>query len=152
MTIQNYKVYKALAEDITMPYIWVSNPPRPRHIAKITNHEAKKSIFCKVLEADSSFKKRYNKRTRKKHFSESSESFEFIVINGWYRERLGIENIEKEKPNANLEIKQAYLCRWCPLSLYAQIRAAIAHPDYSVKLAVILGILGLALGIISLCR
>jgi hypothetical protein len=149
MTIQNYKVYKALAEDITMPYIWVSDPQRPRQIAKIINHEAGQSIFCKVLKIDGSFIKRYEKQTGKKPISESSES---IVINGWYRESLGIEKIEKENCNVNLKIKQTCLCQWCPLSLYAQIRAAFDHPDYSVKLAVILGILGLVLGIISLCR
>ena len=111
MTIQKYKVYKALAEDITMPYIWVSDPQRPGQIAKIINHEARQSIFCKVLKIDGRFIKRYEKRMGENTFIKSTKS---IVINGWYRESLGIEKIEKGNCNVNLEIKQTCLCQWCP--------------------------------------
>jgi hypothetical protein len=144
MIRQNYKVYKALAEDITMPYTWVSNPPKPRRIARITNHETGKTIFCKLLEIDKSFRNRYNSKDR----CPLSSTDHVIVLNGWYRKRLEIEKTGNEF-KTNLEINQEAYERWV-FSFYAEIRAALAHPDYNVKLAVILGIIGLMLGIISL--
>jgi hypothetical protein len=106
MTRQNYKVYKALAEDITMPYTWVSTPLRPRQIAKITNHNTGQYIFCKILEIDKSFRNRYNSKDR----CPLSSTDHVIVLNGWCRNLLGIEK-RGNKFKTNLEIKQAYE-RW----------------------------------------
>lgn len=151
MTRGKYKVFVALSEDISAPYIWVSNLPiqLQRKIVKLTNHDEDKSVVCQVLSGDQNFKKRYDQSANTSKLLHTLDSV--VVMNGWYRDRLKTT----KGCYADLEIQP--ICRWLPW--LALIRASRSHPDYSIRLAghlallsVILGFVGLALGIISLCR
>ena len=138
----------ALAEDINSPYLWFSDLPCPsREIVKVVNKNNSKSIWCEVIKASNNYIKRYNQISRTFNISRNDP---FIVVNSWYRVKLGIKKNEKY----NIEIKKSIMPR-----LVKQLCASYNHPDNTVRLAVNLaivsvglGLLGLILGLISLLR
>ena len=148
MSVNNYITRVALAEDINNPFVWFSELPcNSREIVKITNKNTSKSIWCEVVKASGNFIERYNRNPRT---NEIKEDIPFIVLNEWYREKLGLNKNE----TANIEIKVSKM----PL-FFRQIQASYIHPDNTVRLAVdlafvsvALGAIGLLLGIISLCK
>ena len=149
MTRQKYRVYAALSEDISAPYIWASNLPiQQRPIAKITNLDTNSSVVCQVLRVDQNFRKKYNRSPNTLNLPATDP---VVVMNKWYRSRLGIT----KEFDSDLEIGPI----WQWFHWLAEIQASYSHPDHNIRLAVklallsvILGLVGLALGIISLYR
>ena len=131
----------ALVEDINSPYLWFSDLPCPsREIVKVkvTNKNNSKSIWCEVIKASNNYIKRYNQRNRTYNISRNDP---FIVVNSWYRVKLGI----KKNEEYNIEIKQGIRPR-----LVKQLCASYNHPDNTVRLAVILAIISVGLGLLGL--
>ncbi|MET0105865.1 MAG: hypothetical protein ABW072_12105 [Sedimenticola sp.] len=146
--MKEYQIFVSLEKDIAAPFIWVTNPGVPsRTVAKITNPDSKKHVYCEILEMDVNYRGNYNGTTHTRNITEGIES---AVVNSWYRQRLGLVKNEK----ANLEI--TIPC--CTPQIMRQIKAGLSHPDSAVRLAcdlavvsVLLGTTGLALGVLSLC-
>ncbi|WP_435106886.1 hypothetical protein [Arhodomonas sp. AD133] len=146
--MKEYQIFAALKAEISAPFVWLTSPGVPsRSIAKLKNPSNKKSIYCEVLIVDENFRANYNEA---KHTNKIAQAEEAAVINGWYRQRLGIEKNEK----AQLEVT---LPGWQPLPLL-QIQAGLSHPDNAVRIAcdlavvsVALGAIGLVLGVVAIC-
>lgn len=144
----SYIVRVSLAEDINAPYIWFSSLPcKSREIVKLTNTANQKSVWCEAIVASNNFIDRYNKNKRTKNISRDHP---FAIFNEWYRDELGIS--KNEQSNIKITVSRQ------PIFI-RQLFASYKHPDNTVRLAadlafvsVILGGIGLALGIISLCR
>ncbi len=147
MASNKYIIKAALSEDINSSYIWFSSLPcSSREIVKIINTNTAKTVWCEVIVADDNYIKRYNQNPKTKDIN---KDIPFIVMNEWYREKLGLNK------NIYCEIKIKSL--WIPASI-RQLYASLAHPDNTVRLAaylafisVGLGVAGLILGFISLC-
>ncbi|MCG7990594.1 MAG: hypothetical protein JAY98_03545 [Candidatus Thiodiazotropha lotti] len=107
----------------------------PRSIVKVTNKINQKVVYCEVLAIDRNFRQEYNYPPREN----ISQNERTIVINGWYRKRLG--NIET-KLMYDLEILQDN-------SWWGKLRANTGHPQVVVRLATWLGIISVTLGILG---
>lgn len=138
----------ALSEDINAPYVWLSEIPcNSRDIVKITNSDTTKSIWCEVVKTSDNYIKRYNNNERTLPIGSSKA---FIVANSWYRNKLGL--VKNTESNITLKTSRYPL-------FVKQLLASYTHPDNAVRLAtdialvsLFLGIVGLVLGIISLCK
>ena len=138
----------ALSEDINAPYVWLSETPcNSRDIVKITNIDTTKSIWCEVVKASDNYIKRYNNNVRTLSISSNKP---FIVANSWYRNKLDL--VKNTESNITLKTSRYPL-------FVKQLLASYTHPDNAVRLAtdialvsLFLGIVGLVLGIISLCK
>ena len=139
------KLFAALREDMHQGWVWLQYPNlSARSIVKITNPTNEKSIYCEALQIDSNFRAIYNQSPR--IIIDNPQTA--IVINGWYRARLGGLLTQENIP---LTIKP------CD-SVCGRIMACIHHPQTVVRVAawlglisIILGFIGLALGLMSLC-
>ncbi len=132
-----FKVYAALSEDINNGWVWL--PERvvaSRSVVKITNTNSPKSVICEALNIGPNFLKRYNKRGR--YTIEKNETA--IVLNEWYRKKLGI-NKTQEICEFQVDLKDGF---------WGHISASLNHPQIVVRLATKLGILSVILGFIGL--
>jgi len=142
----NYWVLAALYDDLNQGWIWITSTGfKPRSIVRIKNTKSKKKIYCECLQIDENYRNIYNKSPRKT----IENNIATITINEWYRRRLG--DI-KTREYYDLEIKPANC-------LCGKLLANFQHPQIVVRLAtwlalisVILGILGITLGIVSICK
>ncbi|MBD3843599.1 MAG: hypothetical protein IE909_17320 [Campylobacterales bacterium] len=136
-----YTFYASLHEDIDSGSIWISNySGKCRAIVKIKHLDNKKSVYCEALKIENNFLNRYNGGNRK----ELKSDVQAIVANQWYRTKLGIASTGNEE---SIEIKEINnkLC-----IIYATIRACLQHPQLIIRLSTTLGLLGVALGVISI--
>jgi len=141
-----YKIFFSLFEEMNSGWVWIGTPKvNQRAIIKITNKENGKKIYCEALLIDNNFLNKYNNVPR--IFIENSDNP--IVINEWYRKKLG--NIEAQS-EYDLEIEEKD-------NLWGKLRACSHHPQIIVRtstwlciISAILGLLGLFLGIISLIK
>ena len=139
------KLFAALPEDVHQGWVWLQDPNlSARSIIKITNPENEKSFYCEALQIDANFRAIYNQLPR----STINNPLSAIVINGWYRARLGGLATQED---VSLTIEP---CN----SLYGRFMACIHHPQAVVRVAawlglisIFLGFFGLVLGVISLC-
>jgi len=146
--IKKYITRVSLAEDINNPFIWFSELPcNSREIVKLINMDSSKSVWCEVVKASDNFIERYNCNERTFNVEKKTP---FLVVNQWYRNNLGLVKNEQ----SNIKISHTSTPK-----LLKQFLASYDHPDNTVRLAVILafisitlGIIGLFLGIISLCK
>ena len=131
------KIYASLTEHISEGFVWLKiDGISTRGIVKITNPCNGKSIFCEALKIERNFLKSYNQSPRYKINSPELT----IVMNGWYRSRLGGLTTQHEYP---LQIEQAN-------SWFGRIQACWHHPKVTARIAVLLGFLSVSLGVIGL--
>lgn len=117
--------------------MWLHKPGLPpRCVVKIKNPENGRIVFCEALQFDDNFLQQYNQDSR--HKIDSKESS--IVMSGWYRARLG--GLETQREYA-LEITDAHSC-------WGKMRTCMHHPQTVVRVAVWLGLLSLALGLVGM--
>lgn len=146
-----YKIFAAMYEDLDKGHIWIpkgtlepknQRPIRPRRpIAKITN--GNESIHCEVLEFDENFLKRYSKPGSGRIEITSTEE-NIVVINDWYREKLGIGETNKySKEEVKLQITT-------DTSYFRGVWACFDHPQVIVRIATYLAIIGLILGFLGM--
>ena len=130
------KIYASLSEHIGEGFVWLRKAGLPtRGIVKITNPDSGRSVFCEALKFEDNFLKKYNQAPRLNIDNPDLS----IVMNGWYRARLGDLKTQCEYP---LEIAEAN--SWC-----GKIRACMHHPQVVVRVAVWLGLLSVALGVVG---
>lgn len=140
-----YLILAALYEELNQGWIWITNLDyKPRSIVRIKSTKSKKKIYCECLQIDDNYINIYNKPSRK----EIENNIPTITMNEWYRKRLGITNT---KYYYDLEIKPSN-CLW------GKLCANLQHPQIVVRMATVLalcsvglGILSLILGLVSIC-
>jgi hypothetical protein len=130
------RVYASLDDDIAEGFVWLRKPGLPaRGIVKITHSESGRSVFCEALQFEDNFLNKYNHSPRFTIANPDSS----VVMSGWYRARLGELQTQREYP---LHIDPAD-------SAYGKIRACMQHPQVVVRVAVWLGLLSVALGVVG---
>jgi hypothetical protein len=138
------KIFASLFEDAQQGWVWSNYCGLPpRSVVQITNASNGRSIWCESLVIDGNYLRRYNDGGRI-HIESPSEA---IVMNEWYRSKLGYRTQETVQA---MTIAPAN-------NLWGRFRACTDHPQVVVRVAawlgfigVVLGILGIALGILSL--
>ncbi|HEY1205180.1 MAG: hypothetical protein ABSH46_18680 [Bryobacteraceae bacterium] len=147
---KQYKLYAALHEDIAQGFVWLKYPDLPaRCIVKLTynSNGHRRAVFCEALQFDKNFLRRYNEQLRCTIKDDESSLASSMVINHWYRARLG-------RPGAPLETKREYPLevkaydRWYN-TWYGKLRACMGHPQIVVRVAVCMALLSAALGSLS---
>lgn len=135
------KVYASLREDIHQGWVWLDNSCREtRSVIKITNKKNSKKIYCEAMDFDKNYIEIYNedKSVVKRYRIDNPEVS--IVINNWYRAKLGIPNTQIF---VELEIKTPLIKKW------GQMWACFDHPQIIVRSAMALGIISVFLGVIG---
>jgi len=146
---KGFKIYAALLEEIEFGHVWIQEgslvsanfrSARPRRpILKIVN--GRKRIYCEGLEFDENFMRRYNSETR---LEIPSKCARIVVMNEWYRVKLGIPATYKV---SNREIDLVILAT---NSHFARLRSCLDHPQLIVRVSTWLGIVGAFSGITGL--
>ena len=96
--------------------------------------------MCEKRILDKNYIKVYNNKSTTKRIDENKIE-ESIVINAFYRNKLGIDNTQEI---VKLKIVEANGC------IDKYIRAPLHHPNSFVRMGIILGIISMILGVIGL--
>jgi len=132
-----YKVLASTRMDMNEGWVWLSGHDfAPRSIIEIKNNSNGAVVYCEALEIDDNFMQEYNQAPRISITRDENT----IVMNGWYRSRLG--GIETKKYH-DLKVSEAN-------GLWGRFRASTGHPQVVVRLATWLGVISVALGIVSI--
>lgn len=147
--MKNYKILASQKEDINSPSIWILDKDIDSRVLCKISVDKGNSVWVDVQTIDDNFINNYNGNPNTLNIKEKEPT---IVINEWYRKKL------------NIKTKTYYDIKICPnkcgfLYPIRQMQAALQHPDNSVRIcadltmiSVVLGLIGLALGIISLIK
>jgi hypothetical protein len=151
-----FEIRPAPPENIDSGAVWLSLPSHVPHRSnvKITNSTAHKSIYCEALAIDWNFVDRYNSRMKTSapqrvladvHYDArdcalpDSQGRSLLFISDHYRARLG--DLTKF---GEYDLGVSLAAPW-----WGQTWACLQHPQLSIRLATLLGLLGLGLGILS---
>jgi hypothetical protein len=145
--LDSYWIYAALHEETKEGWVWLpANPALTSIHVHIRNPHNNRSVYCERRTADENFRQTYNSPSGTKRLPESEK---FIVLNSWYREQLGIFDTKIAMP---LDIQDAP--GWM-----AALRAFTAHPNPAIRVSMVLafislalGLTGIAIGLLSLCK
>jgi len=133
-----YRVLASLRQDMNEGWVWIKNAGlEPRSIVEIKNMKNRKKIYCECLEIEKKFLKEYNQSPRT---TISDKDNNVIIMNSWYRKRLGGL---KTKQEHELVIREAN-------HFGGKLMSNWGHPQVVVRLATKLAILSVILGIISI--
>ena len=138
------RIYSALHEDIADGFVWLKQQDlSPRSIVKITfKHNGRsRSVFCEALQFDCNFLNVYNDERSRRARIDSPESS--IVLNHWYRAKLGAEAPLETLKEYPLEVVSAN-------SPWGKWRACRHHPQIVVRIAAWLGFWSFVLGVAGL--
>jgi hypothetical protein len=142
------RIFAAREEDAHQGWVWLQDPSLPaRCVVKITNPATRTSVYCETLQIEGNFLREYNQSPRVTITNPASS----MVIGGWYRASLG--GLQTQTDVA-LEVQRCRGARgW-----WWRFKACIGHPQIVVRMAAWMGgiglvvsIIGLALGVASLC-
>lgn len=146
METKECKIFAAMYEGLDSGHIWVpvgtidNNGSLSRRIAKVCFGE--KSIHFDVLEFDSGYRKRYCESGSGRLLI-SIETENIVVINDWYRRKLGIgKNYKDSKIEVALDIRPN-------AAYFSGILACFDHPRVIAWIATWIGLLGATLGLIG---
>jgi hypothetical protein len=133
-----YTVFAALHEDTNAGWVWIGTKHGShRPTIRLKNTTNGKSVFCEALHIEDNFKSRYNSQRTTLPISVVATS---IVMNEWYRQRLGIGETQQ---SIDFDVRSAN--NWI-----GRFRANIAHPQVLVRQAMWLALLSVLLGGLSL--
>jgi hypothetical protein len=135
--VNNYKIFAALHEEAKEGWVWLPlDPDLATEHTHIRNPRNGRSIVCERRTADENFVGVYNSTHGTIRLPEFGK---FIVINAWYRERLGIFDTKAELP---LKVSNAS-------GLWASYRSFRLHPSPAIRTSILLAVISLILGIIG---
>lgn len=148
MIRKRFQVFASLFEESNSGWVWMPKEGdfTSRDHIEIKVPANRKSCVCWCRIIDANFLRNYNMPPRLK----IDKAEQALVINDYYR---GILDI---KSNHEYEVEITRVKRW---QYHKKIQALLCHPDNSIKLAtwlalwsVFLGVVGIFLGILSLCK
>lgn len=147
MRTKEDKVFAAMYEELDSGHIWIpigtidNYGSLSRRIAKVSFGE--KSIHCEVLELDPGYCKKYSEPGSGRLLI-ADETENIVVINDWYRRKLGIDQTYKDSMvEVALDIRLSAAC-------FSGLLACFDHPQVIVRIATWLGLLGATLGLIGI--
>lgn len=133
-----YKVLAALKDDMNQGWVWISHPQiLSRSIVEIKNKGNGKSVYCEALQIDENYKFAYKNGWT----CELPKSEAVITVNAWYRNKLKLT-----QTNQDYELGVS-----AENHLYGKLMANFQHPQVVVRVAMWLGCISVALGIIGVC-
>lgn len=145
---KTYKVYPALFEDVNSGWVWISeNIISERGIVKIERRDNGKSVFCEAIPMDENFLRHYNDK-KSRRIDIDGDAKNNVVINGWYRKKLGITKSLKKQRDYQLAIIP---CNCTPEWL-AGWRVMWHHPQVVVRTTLILAAISVGLAAISIWK
>lgn len=131
-----YRVYPALENDVDSSRIWIGGSLLDvRSVVCIVNIKTQRKVYCEGLKLDKNYLNKYLAADTNKIV----DSTIAVCMSLWYRKKLGIEgsNVDAE---LEIEVSNSWIGR---------IWSCLVHPQVVVRVAVLLGLLGLLLGGLS---
>ncbi|HHD6407032.1 hypothetical protein [Aeromonas salmonicida] len=111
-----YYVLASLAEDINSGWCWIKDSNvSNRSLVQIKNNDNGRSIVCEALSIDVNFKKIYENKSISKTNSSILDNHNTVLMNAWYREKLGIHETQVE-----YDLQIIFVTKWC---IYKRIKA-----------------------------
>jgi hypothetical protein len=139
MQTTQYLIRAALREDISSGWVWINTGNfEQRSIVLIKNPNTDKCIYCEILKIDKNFLKLYNKNGGGR--LNISENKPTLVINDWYRTKLGITST-----NINCEL----IILSC-MNIWGKLSANRQNPQNIVRITFWLSLISVFLGILSI--
>jgi len=136
--LNSYKVYVALDAEKKEGWVWLPfDAGLSAEYVTIRNPAKGLTAICERRIVDENFRGVYDSTEGTIHLPEHGQ---FIVMNAWYRQRLGIWDTRPELP---LELKDA--SGWLPI-----YRASRQHPNPIIRLSTNLAVLSVLLGLAGL--
>ncbi|HKT32302.1 MAG TPA: hypothetical protein VJS89_07415 [Gammaproteobacteria bacterium] len=137
MNEQSCIVYASLHTDLDSGYIWFAHLDikSVRSVFKIQNANNGKNVFAEILKIDDNFRRQYQN-------SQTLEKIDWqraVIINSWYRNKLGIE-----KTNCNVKLQITKSKPW------GGVCASLHHPNVSIRIGTWLGLIGISLGVLGI--
>lgn len=133
------KVFAALAEDINNGWVWLpEGMVNERTTVRIKSLNSGQSVYCEALLIGANYVKRYNANDNTYQINDKLET---IIVNEWYRKKLGIPKTQTE---TDFEIVE-----WD--NPIGHLFACLQHPQIVVRLASELAIISVLLGIVGIC-
>jgi hypothetical protein len=133
----NFKIFAALAEESLSPWIWSSyREYKSRTLVIVSLPDKSREICCEYRRIDANFEHIYRDRSRTLGITDPAAS---IVINEWYREKLGITT----QTETALDIRKTS-------GMIGNFRFYLTHPDRSMRFACHLAFVSVILGSIAL--
>jgi hypothetical protein len=143
--MEPFLILAALDTETREGWVWLPLPSKWAADVVSIKHDSH-SVICERRVVDENFRRLYESETRATLPTNES----FIVINAWYRQRLGINSA---RVKVSLEIREERGLWEKHVSVFWHHPSAIVRSNIQVALVSIgLGIVGLVLGIVSLCR
>jgi len=136
--MSSYKIYVALDTEKKEGWVWLPfDAGLSADFVAIRNPTNGWKIVCERRTVDENFRDVYNSTGSTIHLPEGGR---FIVMNAWYRQRLGILDT---KPDVSLEVSNSR--GW--LAMY---RASRQHPNPAIRMSISLAVLSIFLGLAGL--
>jgi hypothetical protein len=146
-----YEIRVAMASDAgsSVAYLFDSGKPAATRVYLRIKPLQGKVLWCEGVINDENYMTNYNKDPHRRKITSGVPT---LVAGGWYRHLLGIQ---RDQPNAplpktNLEIEVYSRSSGAWWRWWASMRVSQQHPVSTNRIAMNLGLLGTALGIISL--
>jgi hypothetical protein len=135
--LANYRIFAALHGEAKEGWVWMPlDPDLTTDLILIRNPRNGLSIVCERRTADENFRQAYNSTDGTISLPESDS---FIVMNGWYRQRLGLLDTRVAVP-INVENAMGW---WMSYRSFRQ------HPSPAVRVSITLGAISLVLGVLG---
>jgi hypothetical protein len=153
MRTKNFEIFRALKNQVNEGWVWIlreavehttGDPNNERPTVKISSKNGSQ-VVCEARIIYGTFVRDYdelpdaNERT-KNGDRKLKDAENPIIISAWYRWKLGIKKDDKK---VDLEIFDTD----CPID---KLLACYHHPQITVRVSYWLGIIGVALGILSI--
>ena len=128
-SVKTYLIYASLWDDKSEGNAWLKNCLPRRCVIRVENHINKKVIYCVGLLIENNFLKRYNSSelTKKIDIDACRSKGEPIVMNAWYRSKLGVSSGDKVALKINT--KPSFFPS--VVGIYWRVKACLDHPELS---------------------
>jgi hypothetical protein len=143
--MDHYLILASLYAESKEGWVWLPLSANwSTDLVRITYHN--RSVICERRVVDSNFRGIYQ-REKGAPFPTSEN---VVIMNAWYRQRLGINDTGVTLP---LEIEEVHGFWSKHVSVFQQHPQAMVRTNILIALVSVgLGILGLILGVVSVCR
>nr|WP_278995733.1 hypothetical protein [Plesiomonas shigelloides] len=148
-----YLVIPSLSEDINSGWCWIDTPTiDKRCVVKIENLSNGKNVTCEVLSIDDNFRRKYKKQNIFGEHKTLPNDTPLILMNHWYRSKLGIILESKNSDKANNDHQDLDISLVSKYNIIDKVKSCLAHPQISVRISSWLGLAGAALGTIGVAQ
>ena len=130
-----YRVYAAMAEDASSGWVHIAPPETKKKRSVVKLRHGKRSVYCEAIDIDANFRARYERSPHRLPLTGDR----VLVMNGWYRDRLGITQARGKEYDIEITVHNRM----------GHIHAARHNPQLVVRLATRLALIAIVLGVIA---